>query len=157
MKKSLSVLTILFSINSFVTANVVHKITIDGAINPVVTEFIIQSIEKAEDANAELLVIEMDTPGGLMASMHLIVKSILASEVPVAVYVAPSGSRAGSAGVFITMAAHIAAMAPSTNIGSAHPVTLGGGQDTSRVMAEKIINHNDPDENELSDRFAIKD
>jgi membrane-bound serine protease (ClpP class) len=118
----------------------VHKITIEGAINPVVTEFIIQSIEKAEDANAELLVIEMDTPGGLMASMHEIVKSILASEVPVAVYVAPSGSRAGSAGVFITMAAHIAAMAPSTNIGSAHPVNLGGGQDTSQVMAEKIIN-----------------
>ncbi|MCK5033190.1 MAG: nodulation protein NfeD [Calditrichia bacterium] len=140
MKKSLRVLTILFTINSFVTANVVHKITIDGAINPVVTEFIIQSIERAEDANAELLVIEMDTPGGLMASMHLIVKSILASEVPVAVYVAPSGSRAGSAGVFITMAAHIAAMAPSTNIGSAHPVNLGGGSDTSQVMAEKIIN-----------------
>lgn len=138
MKKLIIFFAIIFSLNSY--ANVVHKITIDGAINPVVTEFIIQSIEKAEDANAELLIIEMDTPGGLMASMHLIVKSILASEVPVAVYVAPSGSRAGSAGVFITMAAHIAAMAPSTNIGSAHPVNLGGGQDTSQVMAEKIIN-----------------
>jgi membrane-bound serine protease (ClpP class) len=140
MKKVHSLFIVLFSIISIVSANVVHKITIEGAINPVVTEFIIQSIEKAEDANAELLVIEMDTPGGLMASMHEIVKSILASEVPVAVYVAPSGSRAGSAGVFITMAAHIAAMAPSTNIGSAHPVNLGGGQDTSQVMAEKIIN-----------------
>lgn len=138
MKKLILILLIIFSLNSY--ANVVHKITIDGAINPVATEFIIQSIEKAEVADAELLVIEMDTPGGLMASMHEIVKSILASEVPVAVYVAPSGSRAGSAGVFITMAAHIAAMAPSTNIGSAHPVNLGGGQDTSQVMAEKIIN-----------------
>ena len=138
MKKIL-IFILLLTINS-VTANVVHKITIDGAINPVTTEFIIQSIEDAENNNVELLVIEMDTPGGLMASMHKIVKSILASEVPVAVYVAPSGSRAGSAGVFITMAAHIAAMAPSTNIGSAHPVSLGGGQDTSQVMAEKIIN-----------------
>ena len=137
--KNVILILLYFIINSL-NANVVHKITIDGAINPVTTEFIIQSIEEAEDANAELLVIEMDTPGGLMASMHKIVKSILASEVPVAVYVAPSGSRAGSAGVFITMAAHIAAMAPSTNIGSAHPVNLAGGQDTSKVMAEKIVN-----------------
>ena len=138
MKKTVFLIFVLFI--QFASANVVHKITIDGAINPVVTEFIIQSIEDAQDANAELLVIEMDTPGGLMASTHKIVKSILSSEVPVAVYVAPSGSRAGSAGVFITMAAHIAAMAPSTNIGSAHPVNLGGGQDTSQVMAEKILN-----------------
>jgi membrane-bound serine protease (ClpP class) len=137
--KNVIIFILFLTINSLST-NVVHKITIDGAINPVVTEFIIQSIEEAEDANAELLVIEMDTPGGLMASMHKIVKSILASEVPVAVYVAPSGSRAGSAGVFITMAAHIAVMAPSTNIGSAHPVNLGGGQDTSQVMTEKIVN-----------------
>ena len=140
MKNLPIILIVLFLYISIVSANVVHKITIDGTINPVTTEFIIQSIENAEDANAEILVIEMDTPGGLMASMHEIVKAILASEVPVAVYVAPSGSRAGSAGVFITMAAHIAAMAPSTNIGSAHPVDLGGGQDTSQVMAEKIIN-----------------
>ena len=137
--KNVILILLYFIINSL-NANIVHKITIDGAINPLTTEFIIQSIEEAEDANAELLVIEMDTPGGLMASMHKIVKSILASEVPVAVYVAPSGSRAGSAGVFITMAAHIAAMAPSTNIGSAHPVNLAGGQDTSKVMAEKIVN-----------------
>ena len=138
MKKILF-LFLFFTVNSL-TANIVHKITIDGAINPVATEFIIQSIEEAEDANAELLVIELDTPGGLMASMHKIVKSILASEVPVAVYVSPSGSRAGSAGVFITMAAHIAAMAPSTNIGSAHPVNMQGESDSSSVMTEKIVN-----------------
>ncbi len=139
MKK---ILFLFFAVFFFSEAksNVVHKITIDGAINPVVTEFIIQSIENAQDDNAELLVIQMDTPGGLMESMHQIVKAIMASEVPVAVYVAPSGSRAGSAGVFITMAAHIAAMAPSTNIGSAHPVFLGGGQDTSQVMTDKIVN-----------------
>jgi membrane-bound serine protease (ClpP class) len=119
---------------------VVHQITIDGVINPVAREFIIQSIDQAEQAGAELLVIELDTPGGLMDSMHDIVKRILASEVPVAIYIAPSGSRAGSAGVFITMAAHIAAMAPGTNIGSAHPVNLGSSGDSSQVMMEKIIN-----------------
>lgn len=140
MKSTLYIFAIIFFTCTLAVGNVVHKITIDGVINPVATEFIIQSIEEAEDAGAEMLVIELDTPGGLMESMHLIVKSILASEVAVAVYVAPSGSRAGSAGVFITFAAHIAAMAPSTNIGSAHPVNLGGGQDTSKVMTEKIVN-----------------
>ena len=129
----------LFSVFSL-QANEVHLIMIDGVINPVSMEFIIESIETAEEADAELLIIELDTPGGLMTSMHDIVKSILSSEVPVAVYVSPSGSRAGSAGVFITMAAHIAAMAPGTNIGSAHPVTMTGSQDTSEVMMEKIIN-----------------
>ncbi|MFC2088826.1 nodulation protein NfeD [Calditrichota bacterium] len=140
MKSIIYTIAVLIITCTSVLSNVVHKITIDGVINPVATEFIIQSIEQAEDDGAELLVIEMDTPGGLMESMHLIVKSIMASEVPVAVYVSPSGSRAGSAGVFITFAAHIAAMAPSTNIGSAHPVNLGGGQDTSQVMTEKIVN-----------------
>jgi membrane-bound serine protease (ClpP class) len=119
---------------------VVHKITIDGVINPVASEYILESIEKAEEEKAELLLIEMDTPGGLMVSMHDIVKGILGADVPVAVYVSPSGSRAGSAGVFITIAAHIAAMAPGTNIGSAHPVNMGGAQDTSKVMEEKIVN-----------------
>jgi len=129
----------LFSVLSL-QANEVHLITIDGVINPVSMEFIIESIETAEEDDAELLIIELDTPGGLMTSMHDIVKAILSSEVPVAVYVSPSGSRAGSAGVFITMAAHIAAMAPGTNIGSAHPVTITGSQDTSEVMMEKILN-----------------
>jgi len=124
----------------FAEKKIIHKITIDGVINPVATEYIINSIEKAEDADAELLIIEMDTPGGLMVSMHDIVKGILGADVPVAVYISPSGSRAGSAGVFITIAAHIAAMAPGTNIGSAHPVKMGGAQDTSQVMEEKIVN-----------------
>jgi membrane-bound serine protease (ClpP class) len=119
---------------------IVHQITIEGVINPAAREFIIESIDQAEQDGAEMLVIEMDTPGGLMDSMHDIVKRILSSDVPVAVYVAPSGSRAGSAGVFITMAAHIAAMAPGTNIGSAHPVNFGGGEDSSQVMMDKIVN-----------------
>jgi len=130
-----------------VSAAVVHRIIIDGVINPAATEYIIKSIEKAEEAEAELLVIEMDTPGGLMESMHRIMKAIQSSSVPVAVYVAPSGSRAGSAGVFITYSAHIAAMAPSTNIGSAHPVfgggMPGGGQadsTMSETLMEKVVN-----------------
>ncbi|NOX87598.1 MAG: nodulation protein NfeD [Calditrichaeota bacterium] len=127
-------------------ARVVHRIIVEGIINPVATEYISDAIKKAEEADAELLVIQMDTPGGLMESMHKIVKAIQSSGVPVVVYVAPSGSRAGSAGVFITYAAHVAAMAPSTNIGSAHPVFGGGptgGQPdstSSKTMMEKVIN-----------------
>jgi len=140
MKKTIFnlILSILFV--SALHAKDVHLITIDGVVNPVSMEFIIESVEKAGEEDAELLIIELDTPGGLMSSMHDIVKSIMAAEVPVAVYVSPSGSRAGSAGVFITMAAHIAVMAPGTNIGSAHPVTITGSQDTSEVMMEKVLN-----------------
>ncbi|MCG2681770.1 MAG: nodulation protein NfeD [Kiritimatiellae bacterium] len=98
---------------------------IDGIIGPVTARFMIQTVEQAENQVAECVVFELDTPGGLDDSMRLIIKKIMASKVPVVVYVAPSGSRAASAGAFITMAAHIAAMAPGTAIGAAHPVTLG--------------------------------
>jgi membrane-bound serine protease (ClpP class) len=143
--KSKIFLPLFILIFSFsVYAQTVHRIIINGVINPVATEYIVKSIERAEDEQAELLVIQLDTPGGLMKSMHIIIKAIQSSSVPVAVYVAPSGSRAGSAGVFITFAAHIAAMAPSTNIGSAHPVFSGSGmpQDTSGTdtMMEKVVN-----------------
>ena len=138
--KILTILVLLLSV-TFVQAKTVHKIVIDGVINPVAAEYIQDAIQRAEEAQAEMLIIEMDTPGGLMVSMHDIVKDILGADIPVAVYVSPSGSRAGSAGVFITAAAHIAAMAPGTNIGSAHPVNMGGGaQGTSAVMEEKIVN-----------------
>jgi membrane-bound serine protease (ClpP class) len=130
----------IFYLCSLLQANVVHKITINGVINPVSAEYIIKSIERAEKEQAELLIIELDTPGGLMNSMHDIEKKILAADVPVAIFIFPSGSRAGSAGVFITMAAHIAAMAPGTNIGSAHPVTMMNPQDSSQAMMEKITN-----------------
>ncbi len=127
---------------TFVSGASVEWITIDGAIGPVSAEYISDGIERAEDAEAECLVIEMDTPGGLMKSMRMICKDILAARVPVVVYVSPSGSRAGSAGVFITLAAHIAAMAPGTNIGAAHPVGLGGqgASDSSEVMEQKVTN-----------------
>jgi membrane-bound serine protease (ClpP class) len=140
MKNKILTLVMLFVASVSAEIKIVHKITINGVINPVAAEYIIESIEKAEKENAEMLIIEMDTPGGLMVSMHDIVKSILGSDVPIAVFVSPPGSRAGSAGVFITAAAHIAAMAPGTNIGSAHPVNMGASQDTSAVMEEKIIN-----------------
>lgn len=123
----------------FAQDDVVYFLKIDGVINPATAGFIIEGIEKAEEKEASCLVIQMDTPGGLMESMRSIVKRILASRVPIIVYVAPSGSRAGSAGVFITMAAHVAAMAPGTNIGAAHPVQMGEKK-ISKEMEAKILN-----------------
>ncbi|MEW6740266.1 MAG: NfeD family protein [Nitrospirota bacterium] len=113
-------------------------ITVNGVINPVASEYIGKSIKKASEMNAEALIIELDTPGGLDTSMRSIVKDIIGSSVPVVVYVSPSGARAASAGVFITMAAHVAAMSPGTNIGAAHPVAVGEKMD--KVIAEKATN-----------------
>ncbi len=114
-------------------------IDVDGIINPATAKFIIDAIDEATQQNAQCLIIQLDTPGGLMEAMRLIVKKMLSSTVPVIVYVGPSGARAASAGVFITMAANIAVMAPSTHIGAAHPVTLGEGKE-NKTMSEKIIN-----------------
>jgi membrane-bound serine protease (ClpP class) len=120
--------------------NFVYVIKIEGTINPATAEYISSSIKKATEEGAECLVIELDTPGGLLESTRSIVKSILSAEIPVVVFVYPSGARAGSAGVFITLSAHIAVMAPGTNIGAAHPVGIGGMGDTSKVMEQKITN-----------------
>jgi len=117
----------------------VHVIEVDGIINPVSAKYIVRSIDRAQEENAQCLIVILDTPGGLMESMRTIVKKMLSAQTPVVVYVAPSGARAASAGVFITMAAHVAAMAPSTNIGAAHPVTLGG-KEQDKAMMEKIVN-----------------
>jgi len=117
----------------------VDLISIDGSINPAVDDFIHESIGRAKANGARALIIQLDTPGGLLGSTRSIVKNLLGAPVPIMVYVAPSGAGAGSAGVFITMAAHIAAMAPGTNIGAAHPVA-GGGQEVKGVMGEKIEN-----------------
>jgi membrane-bound serine protease (ClpP class) len=102
------------------------------------SEFITKSIDQALENEDDLLVIELDTPGGLDTSMRSIVKKIISSKIPVVVYVAPSGARAASAGVFITLAAHVSAMAPGTNIGAAHPVGVGSKMD--KTMAEKAVN-----------------
>ncbi len=111
---------------------------VEGAINPVTAEFIHDGIQKAARENAECLVIHINTPGGLLKSTRVIVSDILSSPVPVIVYVSPAGSQSGSAGVFITLAAHIAAMSPGTNIGAAHPVILQGQMDS--IMSGKVTN-----------------
>jgi membrane-bound serine protease (ClpP class) len=120
---------------------VVHRLIVDGVVSPVMSEFIVDSIDNAERAGAALVVIEINTPGGLDPSMREIIQRILASEVPVAVYVSPPGGRAASAGTFIAMSAHVAAMAPNTSIGAAHPVTIGmGGEGADEDMTAKITN-----------------
>ncbi len=107
-------------------AEKVSFIKIDGAIGPATASYISRSIDEARTQNAQCLVIQLNTPGGLLDSTQTIVQSFLGSTVPVVVYVAPTGATATSAGCFITVAASVAAMAPATTIGAAHPVTLGG-------------------------------
>jgi membrane-bound serine protease (ClpP class) len=112
---------------------------LEGAITPVTVRLVNVAVDKAQAEHAQALVLLLDTPGGLERSMRSICQTILNSEVPVIVYVAPTGARAASAGVFITMAAHVAAMAPATNIGAAHPVTVGGGTGDKEMM-KKVEN-----------------
>tara|TARA_B100002003_G_C14084991_1_gene521930 strand:+ start:114 stop:1415 length:1302 start_codon:yes stop_codon:yes gene_type:complete len=142
----LSLLVVIITASLSVTARAATP-TIDvlqakGVINPVVADYIERGIEQAEETNAIAVIIQMDTPGGLDISMRDIVQNIVNSRVPVVVFVSPSGGRAASAGVFITVAAHVAVMAPNTAIGAAHPVNLGEGgeQQVSEDMAEKIVN-----------------
>lgn len=116
----------------------VDVIKINDVITPAIADFISRSIEQATKNRAECLIIQMDTPGGLDTSMRDIIKDIMNADIPIVVYVAPSGARAASAGVFITLAADIAAMAPGTNIGAAHPVAVGGGR-IDRKMTEKVV------------------
>ena len=123
-----------FSAEPFVTVA-----TYDGVINPVAAEYLHDALAAAEADQAQALVIALNTPGGLDSSMRLIIKDITGATIPVAVYVWPSSGRAASAGVFITMAAHVAAMAPGTNIGAAHPVNMGGGE-MDKTMKEKVEN-----------------
>jgi len=126
---------------------------VEAPITPVTANFIERAIREADEAHAACLVIELDTPGGLMESTRQIVKNMLASSVPIVVYVSPRGARAASAGVFITLASHVAAMAPATHIGAAHPVQIGGSpgqspqkeendaeQEGGGVMEDKIVN-----------------
>lgn len=117
----------------------VDVIHLSGVIGPVALKQVQEGIETAEEDSAACLVIMLDTPGGLLESTQLIIKEILAADVPVAIYIGPSGAGAGSAGVFITMSAHVAAMATGTNIGAAHPVGIGGGIADS-TMNQKIEN-----------------
>lgn len=127
---------------------VVLQIRLDNeAITPVTARFIARSIREAEEQQARCLIIVLDTPGGLVDSTRAIVKTILHSKVPVIVYVAPTGARAASAGVFITLSAHISAMAPGTNIGAAHPVQIGGLPGPPQQPADR-----QPDEKEEQEK-----
>lgn len=135
MKKSSLIFFILFLLSpvhgprsTVPSPSPIYRIQIDGyIIHPITAEYIEKALERAEKEKAQALLIVMDTPGGLLESTREIVKKIMNAPLPVIVYVAPPGSRAASAGVFITLAAHVAAMAPTTHIGAAHPVELGEG------------------------------
>lgn len=138
MKRLLSYFIFLFLSSAGVVAQTVISMKIDGSINPVTADFIRNGIEKAKKEKAECLIIHLNTPGGLLKSTRVIVSDMLQSPVPLVVYVSPEGAHAGSAGVFVTMAANIAAMAPGTNIGAAHPVGLQAVMDST--MNEKATN-----------------
>lgn len=141
MKKLTLAILILFSFLSLgedENPKVGYLLTIDGAINPATSDYIKTGMEKAEDNQAEFIIIKLNTPGGLLKSTRVIVTDLLEAEIPTIVYVAPSGAQAASAGTFITMAAHIAVMADGTNIGAASPVTLQGQQDST--MMKKATN-----------------
>ena len=119
---------------------VFNVITVNAAITPAVATYIIKSIDQAYAEGSTGLIILLDTPGGLDLAMRDIIKELLGSRIPVIVFVYPSGARAASAGVMITMASNIAAMAPGTNIGAAHPVAIGMGGKMDETMAEKVVN-----------------
>lgn len=136
--KRLFIITAVLFLSFLLNAQRAISIKIDGSINPAVAAFIKKAIDLAKEQKAECIIVQLNTPGGLLKSTRVIVSDILESPVPVIVYVSPGGAHAGSAGVFITMSAHIAAMAPSTNIGAAHPVNMQGGIDST--MNEKATN-----------------
>lgn len=141
--KFLSIISFLFisltGISRELEVNKVLRAKISDPIGPITVEFFKATFEKADKENAHILIFELDTPGGLDTSMREIIKMIETSKIPVVVYVSPPGARAASAGAFITLSAHIAAMAPGTNIGAAHPVNLGG-KEIDEEMMKKVEN-----------------
>lgn len=127
----------LFSVTASASSQPIRVLHVEGVIVPIVADYIERGISQAEDENAAACIIELDTPGGLLDSTETIVKSIMNADVPVVVYVAPKGAWAASAGTFITLSAHIAAMTPGTTIGAAHPVA-GGGEEIPEEQMQKI-------------------
>src|SRR5213080_4567068 len=144
MKSALICLTFCLVCASTPAAEKVALIKINGAIGPATASYIARSIDEARTQNAQCLVIQLNTPGGLLDSTQTIVQDFLGSTVPVVVYVSPTGATATSAGCFITLAADIAAMAPATTIGAAHPVEIGAGASESKsddTMKRKLENY----------------
>src|SRR2546421_4053837 len=143
MRSLITSLMLWLLCGTVVVAEKVSLIKIDGAIGPATATYIALSIEEARSQSAQCLIIQLNTPGGLLDSTQKIVQSFLGSPVPVVIYVAPTGATATSAGCFITIAASIAAMAPATTIGAAHPVSIGGfsrggGEKTDDTMKQKL-------------------
>jgi len=136
---ALAVLAVGLPGSAALAAPPVSLIELDGAITPITVRLLDTAIARSRAERAQALVVMLNTPGGLERSMRSMVQSILNSDIPVIVYVGPTGARAASAGVFITMAGHVAAMAPATNIGAAHPVAAGGGQ-MDKDMSKKVEN-----------------
>jgi len=134
-----AVALLLLALATPAVAAPVASITLEGVVSPVMVRLVETAIDRAQASGASALVIQLDTPGGLERSMRVICQRLLNAPLPVIVYVAPTGARAASAGVFITMAAHVAAMAPATNIGAAHPVAAGGGS-VDKTSMTKIEN-----------------
>ena len=134
-----TIIAILLPVAVWAAPAPVATIEIEGVISPVTLRLVGLAIDRAQAERAQALVILLDTPGGLERSMRAIVQRMMNAEVPVVVFVAPTGARAASAGVFITMAGHVAAMAPATNIGAASPVSVGGGG-TDKTMMKKVEN-----------------
>ena len=139
MKTTLQVLLLTFLFALPLHGRTVNVITLDATINPATADYIHENIQQAIDDGAECLVIRLNTPGGLLKSTRVIVSDLLTSKIPIVVYVSPAGAQSASAGSFITLAANIAAMAPGTNIGAAHPVG-GQGAEPDSIMNEKVTN-----------------
>ena len=131
--------TFLYPANGFGDEREVMIIELEGPISSGAATNLTRGIKAAEDRGASLVIIQLDTPGGLVVSMKTMVKTIMNSSIPVVVFVSPKGAGAASAGVLVTVSGHIAAMAPGTNIGAAHPVS-GDGQEIAETMEEKVVN-----------------
>jgi len=135
-----SVAAIFFALPLSGHAAEIRSMTLQGSVNPGSAAWFLRELDEANQAGDELLLVELDTPGGLVSSLRQMVQGVMASDVPVVVYVAPSGAQAASAGALLLLSSHVAAMAPGTETGAAHPVGIGGQADEESVMTQKIEN-----------------